>query len=147
MERTNTLYSSISKQFLFPTFTLFLVMAKNRKRKRRVPEILWRLFRHRACTLFDTIASLIPSPLPDCGCDGRRCLHCIGGDFRSYLLRPDDPSDYRKLLTECFVVVSSNAPSLSTFYFGSRWSQLQVRQGLNLQHFCLTTKFLKLFCL
>ncbi|CBI24880.3 unnamed protein product, partial [Vitis vinifera] len=101
-------------------------MAKNRKRrKRRVPEILWRLFRHRARTLADTIVSLIP-PLPHCGCNGRRCLGCIGGDADSYLLRPQDPCDYRKLLSECFVVVSYNAPPLSTIYLDRRWSQLQI---------------------
>ena len=112
-------------------------MAKNRKRrKRRVPEILWRLFRHRARTLADTIASLIP-PLPHCGCNGRRCLGCIGGDADSYLLRPQDPPNYRKLLSECFVVVSYNAPPLSTIYLDRRWSQLQVRQDLNNHCFSL----------
>ncbi|RVX02947.1 Telomerase reverse transcriptase [Vitis vinifera] len=106
-------------------------MAKNRKRrKRRVPEILWRLFRHRARTLADTIVSLIP-PLPHCGCNGRRCLGCIGGDADSYLLRPQDPCDYRKLLSECFVVVSYNAPPLSTIYLDRRWSQLQFAQQPN----------------
>ncbi|GMQ09700.1 hypothetical protein CsSME_00052977 [Camellia sinensis var. sinensis] len=97
-------------------------MAKKRK---RVPEVLWRLFHNRARTLADTVISLIPpSPPPaECRCEGRRCLGCSGQGYMSFLLRPDDPSEYRKLLTHCFVVVSDNAPPLSTFRPDCRWSQ------------------------
>ncbi|KAF5956036.1 hypothetical protein HYC85_008892 [Camellia sinensis] len=97
-------------------------MAKKRK---RVPEVLWRLFHNRARTLADTVISLIPpSPPPaECRCKGRRCLGCSGQGYMSFLLRPDDPSEYRKLLTHCFVVVSDNAPPLSTFRPDCRWSQ------------------------
>ncbi|RYQ95799.1 hypothetical protein Ahy_B08g091158 isoform B [Arachis hypogaea] len=88
-----------------------------RKRRPTVPGVLWRMFRNRARTLCDTIISLLPPPLasPDlCRCNGRRCLGCAA-DAMSFLLRPDDPSDYRKLLTKCFVVVAGNAPSVPCF--------------------------------
>ncbi|KAA8520248.1 hypothetical protein F0562_014504 [Nyssa sinensis] len=44
----------------------------------------------------------------------------------SFLLKPDDPSDYRKLLTQCFVVVSDNAPPLSAYHLDRRWSQHEI---------------------
>ncbi|CAL5339265.1 unnamed protein product [Camellia sinensis] len=99
-----------------------VAMAKKRK---RVPEVLWRLFHNRARTLADTVISLIPpSPPPaERRCKGRRCIGCSGQGYVSFLLRPDDPSEYRKLLTHCFVVVSDNAPPLSTFRPDCRWSQ------------------------
>ncbi|KAK4411053.1 Telomerase reverse transcriptase [Sesamum angolense] len=88
-----------------------------RKRK-RVPEVLWRLFHQRARSLAETILALVPQ-LPatasGCRCKGRRCLSCSGEEAISFLVRPDDPSDYRKLLTGCFVVVSENAPPLADF--------------------------------
>ncbi|KAL1346310.1 hypothetical protein HN51_019996 [Arachis hypogaea] len=90
----------------------------SRKRRPTVPGVLWRMFRNQARTLCDTIISLLPPPLasPDlCRCNGRRCLGCAA-DAMSFLLRPDDPSDYRKLLTKCFVVVAGNAPSVPCFY-------------------------------
>ncbi|KAL6952895.1 RNA-directed DNA polymerase [Sarracenia purpurea var. burkii] len=98
-------------------------------RKRRVPEVLWRIFHNRARTLGDTIISLIPSSPPSeakCRCKGRKCLGCSGDDAMSFLLRPEDPSEYRKLLTQCFVVVSDNAPTLSAFSPDRRWSQHQM---------------------
>ncbi|KAL5543238.1 hypothetical protein UlMin_010948 [Ulmus minor] len=99
-------------------------------KKRKVPAVLWRLFRERACTLSTAIISLLPSP-PSPGvecryCKGRRRLCCIGADALSLLLRPTDPSDYRKLLNKCFVVVSQNAPPLLHFYPDSHWSQHQI---------------------
>ncbi|KAI3445020.1 hypothetical protein Pfo_001685 [Paulownia fortunei] len=88
-----------------------------RKRK-RVPEVLWRLFRDRARTLADTILALIP-PSPateaECRCKGRRCLSCCGDEAMSFLL-----------LTGCFVVVSENAPPLSVFDPTCRWSQCEI---------------------
>lgn len=100
-----------------------------RKRK-RVPKVLWRLFGNRARTLADTILALIPPP-PDmedrCRCKGRRCLSCSGGEAMSFLVRTGDSSDYRKLLTGCFVVVSENAPSIPVFDPQCRWSQREVR--------------------
>ncbi|KAL2234191.1 UNVERIFIED_CONTAM: Telomerase reverse transcriptase [Sesamum indicum] len=99
-----------------------------RKRK-RVPEVLWRLFRHRARSLAETILALIPPPpatASGCRCKGPRCLYCSGEEVMSFLVRPDDPSDYRKLLTGCFVVVSENAPPLPVFDPHCRWSQCEI---------------------
>ncbi|WVY99367.1 hypothetical protein V8G54_025437 [Vigna mungo] len=93
--------------------------------KRSVPGVLWRMFRHRARTLSDTVTSLLPPPPKLCRCDGRCCLGCTL-DAKSFLLRPDDPSDYHKLLTQCYVVVSENAPSLPFFAPLSGLSQDQV---------------------
>ncbi|XP_071739579.1 telomerase reverse transcriptase [Rutidosis leptorrhynchoides] len=100
-------------------------------KKRRVPEVVWKLFRNRAQTLAETILSLIHSPSlakVQCCCkDSRNCLRCCcAGDRMSFLLREDDPSDYRNLLNLCFIVISDNAPSLSHFDPQSRWSQLEI---------------------
>ncbi|XP_061352944.1 telomerase reverse transcriptase [Gastrolobium bilobum] len=99
-----------------------------RRRRAPVPDVLWRLFRDRARTLSDTIVSLLPPPPPSpdlCRCKGRSCLGC-SHDSRSFLLRPDDPSDYRKLLAKCFVVVSENAPSIPFFIPHSNSPQDQI---------------------
>lgn len=119
-------------------------MAKKRSR-RRVPEVLWRLFHNKARTLADTILSLIPSPplaVANCRCKGRRCLGCMGDKAMSYLLRPKDPSDYRKLLTQCFVVVPDGAPPLSGFDPHNRWPQLEV---FFCRHVCLCSYWM-CFC-
>ncbi|EXC16160.1 Telomerase reverse transcriptase [Morus notabilis] len=80
-------------------------------RKPRIPEVLWRLFQNRARTLSATIISLL-SPSP--------------ADAAS-LLRPDDSSDYRDLLSRCFAVVSENAPPLPLFSpHEFQWSQHQI---------------------
>ncbi|KAK7243572.1 hypothetical protein RIF29_38375 [Crotalaria pallida] len=99
-----------------------------RKRRPQVPDVLWRLFHNRARTLSDTILSLLPPPplSPDlCRCNRRRCLGC-STDRSSFLLRPDDPFDYRRLLTKCFVVVAENAPSITVFSPHSNCPQNQV---------------------
>ncbi|KAI5410408.1 hypothetical protein KIW84_055785 [Lathyrus oleraceus] len=99
-----------------------------RKRKQQVPGVLWRLFRNRARTLSQTILSLLPPPPPSpdlCHCKGHRCLGCCS-DARSFLLRPNDPPDYRKLLANCYVVVSENAPLIRFFIPHSHCSQIQV---------------------
>lgn len=83
-------------------------------KKGRVPEVLWRMFGNRARRLSNTIISLFPpSPTPY---------------DMSVLLRSDDSSDYRKLLEQCFVVVSENvAPNpISCFSPESHWSQHQI---------------------
>ncbi|KAI3515964.1 hypothetical protein L1887_14871 [Cichorium endivia] len=102
-------------------------------KKPRVPGVLWKLFQNRARTLAETILSLIPqqsSATVQCrGKCSRHCLHCCcDGDRMSFLLREDDPSDYRKLLSQCFVVVSDNAPSPPPFDPRSHWSQLEIVQ-------------------
>ncbi|XP_039162947.1 telomerase reverse transcriptase-like [Eucalyptus grandis] len=109
-------------------------------RKRRVPHVLWRLFRDRARPLVDAIVELLPPPPPPpptpaaaehCRwCGGRRCLGCARGGgvaaVASFLLRADDPAEYRRLLTRCFVVVGGDAPPLSDLSPLARWSQRQV---------------------
>ncbi|KNA21576.1 hypothetical protein SOVF_041310 isoform B [Spinacia oleracea] len=99
------------------------------KKKERVPNVLWRRFRDKAATLSKTIISIIPKT---CNCSGKgKCIRCIFGDgdeaAMSYLIRPNDSSDYRKLMNSCFVVVPENAPPLSPLLsFTRNWSQLQI---------------------
>ncbi|KAE9600832.1 putative RNA-directed DNA polymerase [Lupinus albus] len=103
-------------------------MGKKRKLHRPVPDVLWRLFHHRARTLSHTILSILPSPPPSpqlCRCIGRCCLRCTT-DRTSFLLRSDDPSDYQTLLTKCFLVVAQNAPSLTLFTPYSNFPQNQI---------------------
>lgn len=99
------------------------------RQKRWVPQVLWRLFRHRARTLSSAIAAMLPPPpsAAECRyCKGSRCLRC-SAEAMSFLVRPDDPSDYFRLLNRCFVVMSDDAPPLLDFDPRSRWSQAQVR--------------------
>ncbi|KAI9168830.1 hypothetical protein LWI28_002543 [Acer negundo] len=89
-------------------------------KKRRVPEVLWRLFRDQPQTLAHTIISLMPQ-------SSSSNLHRTGDvNPMSFLLRPDDPSDYRSLLDKCFVVVNDRAPPLLDFSPENRWSQKQI---------------------
>ena len=93
------------------------------KKRKRVPEVLWRLFRKRAQSLECTIESLLPS----------------SEKAMSLLVRDKDPLQYRKLLNQCFLVVSENAPSLSHFNPHSRWSQSQVSLSLLSTYIICTT--------
>ncbi|KAI3982288.1 hypothetical protein MKX01_037821 [Papaver californicum] len=81
-------------------------------KKQRIPETLFRLYKHRARTLADA-----------CRCKGRRCLGCSGIQF---LLRIDDSYEYKDLLNKCFVVLSEDSPPLTSFYPGCHWSQQQM---------------------
>ncbi|KAJ8762959.1 hypothetical protein K2173_023088 [Erythroxylum novogranatense] len=82
-------------------------------KKRRVPEVLWRLFRNRAMTLANGVVCLISQ--------------CSGGqDVMSYLLRPDDPADYRTLLNHSFVVINIDAPPIGRHDPANRWPQKQI---------------------
>ncbi|KAG6397896.1 hypothetical protein SASPL_139346 [Salvia splendens] len=87
------------------------------KRKRKgAPEVLWRLFGDRARTLGDTILALSPPPATGGG----------GGDeATSFLVRSTDDLEYRKFLSETFVVVSDDAPPPPPFDHRCRWSLLQ----------------------
>ena len=96
----------------------FGVGKKMGKKRKRVPEVLWRLFRKRAQSLECTIESLLPS----------------SEKAMSLLVRDKDPLQYRKLLNQCFLVVSENAPPLSHFNPHSRWSQSQVSLSLSLSY-------------
>ncbi|KAH6824527.1 hypothetical protein C2S53_010341 [Perilla frutescens var. hirtella] len=105
-------------------------------KRKRVPEVLWRLFGRRARTLADTIIALIPTPPPHtvaaCRCEGRRCLSCCGGEEAkpSFLVRSGDSSDYHTLLTGCFVVVSEHAPPVPVYDPHCRWPQLEIVRRL-----------------
>uniref|UniRef100_A0A803LJI9 Telomerase reverse transcriptase n=1 Tax=Chenopodium quinoa TaxID=63459 RepID=A0A803LJI9_CHEQI len=101
-----------------------------KKKKERVPNVLWRQFRDKAASLSKTIISIIPK---FCNCNGKgKCIRCVFGNgddeaAMSYLIRPDDPIDYRRLMTTCFVVVPQNAPPFSPLSsFTRHWSQLQI---------------------
>ncbi|XP_073313879.1 telomerase reverse transcriptase isoform X3 [Primulina huaijiensis] len=95
-------------------------------RKRRVPEVLWRLFHNSARTLAETILALVPPPPAECRCRGRRCLSCMCDQAMSFILRPEDPPEYRKLLTGCYAVVSENAPLIPVFDPHCRWPQREI---------------------
>ncbi|XP_031270858.1 telomerase reverse transcriptase-like [Pistacia vera] len=82
-------------------------------KKRRVPEVLWRLFRKKARTLAQTIISLVSQSRGE-----------AKNEF--FLIKPGDPSDYRKLLHQCFVVVNEKAPPLSGFSPVTHWSQHEI---------------------
>ncbi|KAG9445304.1 hypothetical protein H6P81_016644 [Aristolochia fimbriata] len=88
------------------------------EKKRQVPEVFRRAYGDRARPLGDVILALLPSPLllSTCPCDGTRCLRCMGpADRSSAILRPDDPVEYRRLLTRACAVVSDQAPPLFAF--------------------------------
>lgn len=100
-----------------------------------VPLVLWKFFKNRANTLAKTILSFIPPASPvavKCRCKGsQNCLRCCSDcDRMSFLLREDDPSDYRKLLSQCFVVSFDNAPLPPPFDPHCRWSQFEVSHTL-----------------
>ncbi|XP_021296857.1 telomerase reverse transcriptase isoform X1 [Herrania umbratica] len=104
-------------------------MARKKKRSWKVPKILWRIFNEKARNLATTITCIIPPPPSQpfpitCRCQGRSCLQCCE-DPISFLLRPDDPLDYKKLLHDCFVVVNDDAPFLE-FNPDRHWSQKQI---------------------
>ncbi|KAM6546130.1 hypothetical protein CsatB_026866 [Cannabis sativa] len=86
------------------------------KKRTRVPDVIWRLFGSRARTLSNTIVSLLPASTPTLS------------DDMSFLLRPGDSSDYRKLLDRCFVVISENTPKITISRFSpvSHWPQHQI---------------------
>ncbi|XP_019701935.1 telomerase reverse transcriptase isoform X2 [Elaeis guineensis] len=88
-----------------------------RRKRRRVPEALRRAYGDRARPLEEIILSLLPHPPllspSQCRCGGRRCLGCGGS---GYLLRRDDPPDYRNLLVRAVCVVPSGAPAPPVVY-------------------------------
>ncbi|KAG5531264.1 hypothetical protein RHGRI_026019 [Rhododendron griersonianum] len=88
-----------------------------RKRRPRLPEVLWKIFNSRARTLAHTIISLVPPPTPSAAA-GR----CKGRGRQ-------DPSDCGKPSTQCFLDVSDNSPPLSAFYQDRRWSQREEAKG------------------
>ncbi|CAM8949178.1 unnamed protein product [Rhodiola kirilowii] len=103
-------------------------MAKTKKKKPRVPEVLWRLFRDRARTLSDTILSLVPPnhSRSICRCNhDSSCLACCENRY-AFLIRPGDPKAYRRLMSHCFVVVPDAAPRMEAWVPTRRFSQLQM---------------------
>ncbi|CAN1344024.1 Telomerase reverse transcriptase [Linum perenne] len=109
-------------------------MARTKKRKPRIPQVIRKLYGKRVLNLANTLVSLIPNPAslspPSCSCIGSRpsgCLQCTTGErAKLLLLRPDDPSDYRKLLNSCYVVIDENAPPLGHFRTDNRWGQIKI---------------------
>ncbi|WCJ18136.1 telomerase reverse transcriptase [Euphorbia peplus] len=94
-------------------------MAKKKKgrkktKKRRVPKILWRLFKDKPLPLSTTITSLTHSS-QSCPCNSQLCLSCCGSrkNALSILLHPGDPDDYRNILHHSFAVLHDNAPPFS----------------------------------
>lgn len=103
-------------------------MGRNKKQYWNISKILQEIFNGKARSLATTITSIIPilpHPSPTtCGCKARSCIQCCENPM-SFLIRPDDPWDYNKLLHNCFVVVNDNAPFLD-FSPDCHWSQKQV---------------------
>ncbi|CAJ2644128.1 unnamed protein product [Trifolium pratense] len=95
-------------------------------RKQQIPGVLWRVYHHRARTLSETIISLIPSPpRSPCFCNGQGCLGC-SSDAMSFLLRPNDPSDYRQMLQNTYAVISEHARPLRFFVPYSHCPQKEI---------------------
>lgn len=94
-----------------------------KKNKRRVPEVLWRLYRDRARSLSHTVTYLFTQtqlPPSNSNTSGAE-------DDMSFLLKHNDPTDYRNLLNNCYIVINDNArPLPSHFSLRNRWSQHQV---------------------
>ncbi|KAH9771488.1 Telomerase reverse transcriptase [Citrus sinensis] len=98
-----------------------------KKNKRRVPEVLWRLYRDRARSLSHAVTYLFTQtqlPPSNSNTSGAE-------DDMSFLLKHNDPSDYRNLLNNCYIVINDNArPLPSHFSLRNRWSQHQVGDDL-----------------
>ncbi|KAH9706959.1 Telomerase reverse transcriptase [Citrus sinensis] len=98
-----------------------------KKNKRRVPEVLWRLYRDRARSLSHTVTYLFTQtqlPPSNSNTSGAE-------DDMSFLLKHNDPTDYRNLLNNCYIVINDNArPLPSHFSLRNRWSQHQVGDDL-----------------
>ncbi|KAH9771490.1 Telomerase reverse transcriptase [Citrus sinensis] len=94
-----------------------------KKNKRRVPEVLWRLYRDRARSLSHAVTYLFTQtqlPPSNSNTSGAE-------DDMSFLLKHNDPSDYRNLLNNCYIVINDNArPLPSHFSLRNRWSQHQI---------------------
>ncbi|URD91118.1 Telomerase reverse transcriptase [Musa troglodytarum] len=97
-------------------------MAKKRKRQRkrlhRVPVALRKVYGDLVQTLEAAILSLLPPPPSsptECRCRGRLCVGC---GTHAYLLRQDDPPDYRILLTRGLCVLSCDAPPPPRVFHG-----------------------------
>ncbi|KDO36704.1 hypothetical protein CISIN_1g027061mg [Citrus sinensis] len=94
-----------------------------KKNKRRVPEVLWRLYRDRARSLSHTVTYLFTQtqlPPSNSNTSGAE-------DDMSFLLKHNDPTDYRNLLNNCYIVINDNArPLPSHFSLRNRWSQHQI---------------------
>ncbi|XP_064994178.1 telomerase reverse transcriptase-like [Musa acuminata AAA Group] len=91
---------------------------RQRKRLRRVPAALRRVYGDLVQTLEAAILSLLPPPPSsptECRCRGRLCLGC---GTPAYLLRQDDPPDYRILLTRGLCVLSCDAPPPPRVFHG-----------------------------
>lgn len=72
-------------------------------------ELLRRAYGKSLRTIEETLLFLLPVPLlapGECGCEGRVCFGCAG---RSFLIRPDDGIEYRKLLKCGLCVLDPNA--------------------------------------
>ncbi|KMZ76531.1 hypothetical protein ZOSMA_100G00260 [Zostera marina] len=71
--------------------------------------VLRKVYGERVRTIEEAMLFLLPTPLPaprECACEGRVCFGCAG---RSFLIRPDDGIEYRKLLKRGFCAIDPNA--------------------------------------
>ncbi|KAL9242093.1 hypothetical protein vseg_016128 [Gypsophila vaccaria] len=120
-----------------------------KKRRERVPNVLWTLYKDNARTISSTIIALLPT---NCDCESRgKCLRCVFGNgdddaALSYLVRPHDPLDYRRFMNSCFVVVPELAPPLPRISFTQFWSQLQIVERTIQNHFNKQTAPCNVIC-
>ncbi|XP_011626936.1 telomerase reverse transcriptase isoform X5 [Amborella trichopoda] len=110
-----------------------LATMKRKKRKRRVPEFMRRVYGDKYVnTLGNVILSMLPlqnggtlGAHTGCRCKGRGCLGC-SGDPMAFILRDGDPPDYRALISRSFAVLHL-LPDLSLpFSPHVRWTQEQI---------------------
>lgn len=118
-QENSSVFIFLSRSVLTAYSNLNTQMARMKK-KHCTPEILGRIFGDRAQPLLRKIISLLtpPQAVSECckWCSDNRCLNCsvASGEAEavSFLLRTEDPLDYRNLLSDCFIVVEEDAPRI-----------------------------------
>ncbi|XP_020528940.1 telomerase reverse transcriptase isoform X3 [Amborella trichopoda] len=125
-----------------------LATMKRKKRKRRVPEFMRRVYGDKYVnTLGNVILSMLPlqnggtlGAHTGCRCKGRGCLGC-SGDPMAFILRDGDPPDYRALISRSFAVLHL-LPDLSLpFSPHVRWTQEQIVRRVIDMESCIPYRF------